>query len=64
MTNEYGTVAYYREMFADLIADIQHDDPGVGDCLVEAFKLSVADWRDYHEAQIKELDRISTSLND
>ena len=62
--NEYGTVSYYREMFADLIADVQHDNPEMGDKLVEAFKLSIADWREYHEAQIKELDRISTKLND
>ena len=64
MRNEYGTVPYYREMFADLIADIQHDNPAMGDSLVEAFKLSIADWREYHEAQLKELDRISTKLND
>ena len=64
MTNEYGTVPYYREMFADLIADIQYDNPAMGDSLVEAFKLSIADWREYHEGQLKELDRISTKLND
>ena len=60
----YGTVGYYKEMFADLIADVQHDSPHTGDNLVEAFKLAVAEWRDYHAAQLKELDRISETLND
>ena len=62
--NEYGSVPCYREMFADLIVDIQHDNPAMGDSLVEAFKLCIADWRKYHEDKLKELDRISTKLND
>ena len=62
--NEYGTVDYYKEHFADLLADIQHDNPTFGDNLVEAFKLAIAEWRDYHASQVKELDRISTKLND
>ena len=60
----YGTVGYYQEMFADLIADVQHDSPVTGDNLVEAFKLAVAEWREYHAAQLKELDRIATTLDD
>ena len=61
---EYGTVAYYQEMFADLIAYIQHDNPITGDNLIEAFKLAIAEWREYHDGQVKELDRIATLLND
>ena len=64
MKNEYGSVAYYQEMFADFIGDIQHDTPDMGDNLVEAFKLAIAEWRDYYAEQVKELDRISTKLND
>ena len=64
MKSEYGTVPYYREMFADLIADIQHDDPDLGDKLIRAFKLSIDDWRQYHVNQILELDRIEQKLND
>ena len=62
--NEYGSVPYYQEMFSDLIADIQHETPITSDNLVEAFKLAIAEWRDYHEGQVKELDRISIQLND
>ena len=64
MTNEYGSVAYYQEMFADFIGDIQHDSPELGDNLVEAFKLAITEWRDYYASQAKELDRITNKLND
>ncbi len=61
---EFGTVRYYKELFDDFIGDVQHDDPISGDNLVEAFKLSVAEWREYYAKQVQELDRISTKLND
>ena len=64
MRNEYGTVAYYQEMFADFIGDCQHDSPELGDNLVEGFKLAVAEWREYYAEQTKELDRITTKLDD
>ena len=64
MRTEYGTVEYYKEMLADFIADIQHDGPELGDNLVEAFKLAIAEWREYYAGQVKELDRITNKLND
>lgn len=63
MTNRFGTTEYYKEMFADLIADVQHDSPVTGDNLVEAFKLAIAEWREYHAEQVNELDRISKQLD-
>ena len=64
MTNEYGTPQYYAEMFADFIADIQHDSPQFGDNLVAGFKLAIKDWRDYHVNQILELDRVEFKLDE
>ena len=64
MTNEYGTPQYYAEMFADFIADIQHDSPHTGDNLVAGFKLAIKDWRDYHVNQILELDRVEFKLDE
>ena len=62
MTNEYGTPQYYAEMFADFIADVQHDSPEFGDNLIAGFKLAIKDWRDYHVKQILELDRVELKL--
>ena len=64
MTNEYGTPQYYAEMFADFIADIQHDSPQFSDNLVAGFKLAIKNWRDYHIKQIFELDRVELKLDE
>ncbi len=61
---DYGTTEYYAKLFADFIADIQHDSPEVSDCLIAGFKLAIDDWRKYHVNQILELDRVEAKLND
>ncbi len=62
--HEYGTVKFYAEQFADIIADIQHDSPEVSDNLIAGFKLAIDDWRQYHVKQILELDRVESKLLD
>ena len=64
MTHQYGTTKYYAELFADFIADIQHDSPETSDNLISGFKLAIDDWRQYHVKQILELDRVETQLNE
>ncbi len=64
MKHEYGTTQYYAEMFADFIADIQHDSPEISDNLLAGFKLAINDWREYHVKQILELDRIEYKLDE
>ena len=61
---KYGTVGYFADMIADLIADTQHDNPQIGDNLVAGFKLAIDEWRKYHADQVIELDRIKEKLND
>ena len=61
---EYGTVQFYAEQFADIIADIQHDSPETSDNLIAGFKLAIDDWRKYHVNQILELDRVEEKLID
>ncbi len=67
MTNlkhTYGTKEYYAEVFADFIADVQHDSPEVSDNLVAGFLLAIDDWRKYHVNQILELDRVEAQVYD
>lgn len=64
MTHQYGTTEYYAEMFADFIADCQHDAPDISDHLVAGFKQAIDDWRQYHVKQILELDRVEFNLNE
>jgi hypothetical protein len=61
---EYGTVQFYAEQFADIIADIQHTSPDVSDNLISGFKLAIDDWRQYHVKQILELDRVEAQFVD
>ena len=64
MNHPYGTPQYYAEMFADFIADIQHDSPDISDNLLAGFRLAIDDWRKYHVKQILELDRIEFKLDE
>ena len=59
----YGTVEYYKEQFADMIADIQHDQPKTSDNLIAGFKLALDEWREYHVKQVDELDRVIDKFN-
>ena len=60
----FGTENYYAELFADIIADAQHDQPQTGDNLIAGFKFAINEWRQYHVNQVLELERIEAKLND
>jgi hypothetical protein len=62
MTTEYGTPEFYKEQFADLLADVSGDSPKYGDALVDGFLLAIADWRDYHKTQVDEYNRIEQRI--
>ena len=50
----YGTADFYAELFGDIIADIQYDDPQRTENLIEGFYRAIDSWFDYHDAQAKE----------
>ena len=56
--SEYGSVEFYTEIFDDILADAQADQPEIGNNIITAFKLSLARWRDYHKKQTEEYDRL------
>ena len=64
MTEPYGTVRYYANLFGDIIADAHADDKTAGDTIIEAFKLSLKEWREYYEQSAEEIKRIESKLND
>ena len=63
-TEPYGTVRYYADMFADIIADAHPDDQSAGDAIIEAFKIALTEWREYYEQGAKELERLETKVNE
>ena len=60
----YGSVEFYTDMFADLLADAQYDTPAYGDNIIAGFKAALKEWREYHEQQVKEYQRIEQQAND
>ena len=59
----YGTVDFYANQFADIIADVQYTSPEMSDNLIAGFKRAIEEWREYHVRQVAELDRVSQSLD-
>jgi hypothetical protein len=55
----YGTAEYYQEQFADFLADADASNPQYGNALVEGFLLALNDWKEYHQNQVTEYDRIA-----
>ena len=64
MKHEYGTTQFYAEQFADFLADVQADEPNIGDNLVAAFKLALSDWKDYYQKQTAECERLLKKIDE
>ena len=62
-TPEYGTVEFYTEQFADILADIQYDRPDITDNMVEGFRLAITDWKKYYEDQVNATSRAEKQFN-
>lgn len=64
MTEPFGSVRYYANLFADCICDAQYDNPSSGDSIIAGFKLALKEWREYHEEQTKEYRRLEQKADD
>lgn len=49
----YGTAEYYAEMFSDILADVDSDNPVYADAILKGFTLALNDWLTYHDEQTK-----------
>jgi len=47
----YGTPEFYAEQFADLLADVDNEDPAIAENILSGFYIALNDWFDYHEQQ-------------
>lgn len=62
--NNYGSVQFYADLFADILADVQSDNPVYGDNIIAGFKTALREWRQYHKEQVMEYQRIEQKAND
>jgi hypothetical protein len=50
---KYSTVEFYADMFGDLLADVQSDDPTTTENLIQGFYRAIDDWFNYHDEQAR-----------
>ena len=48
---KYGTVEYYVDMFSDILADVDGEDPSNAENILNGFYVALDDWFDYHKQQ-------------
>ena len=60
---EYGTVEFYADQFADILADVQYDQPNVTENLIEGFRLAITDWKSYYEDQVNAMAATEKQFN-
>ena len=57
MTDQYGTAEVYRQLFADILADVGTGEPkrdlDTAIAIMEGFELALIDWMKYHEDAAK-----------
>jgi hypothetical protein len=49
----YGTPEYYAELFNDILADVDSEQPAYADAIVEGFIKAIDDWFNYHDEQAR-----------
>ena len=57
MTDQYGTVDFYRHHFGDILADVATGEPkrdlDTAVAIMQGFELAIIDWMKYHEDSVK-----------
>ena len=51
---DYNSPENYADLFADILADIDAEDPSYGDNIVKGFLIAIEDWLAYHQKQTDE----------
>jgi hypothetical protein len=49
----YGTAEYYADLFSDILADVDSEQPVYADAIVEGFIKAVDYWFNYHDEQAR-----------
>jgi hypothetical protein len=54
----YGTPDYYAELFGDILADVDYENPEYAENIVKGFLLAVNSFLDYHDKQTRAYDEL------
>ena len=47
----YGSVDFYENQFADILADIDFEEPSCNENMTKGFYKAIDSWLDYHKNQ-------------
>ena len=61
---EYNSVENYANLFADILCDVQANEPEIANNIIEGFKLALAQMLMYHRYQADEYLRIQKIVNE
>lgn len=61
---EYNSVGNYADLFADILCDVQANQPDIGDNIIEGFKLAIVQMKLYHKQQLEEYERIEKEVDE
>lgn len=54
----YVTKENYKDLFADILADIDYTDSRYGDFIADGFIEALKEWKEYHANQVVECERV------
>jgi hypothetical protein len=49
----YGTTEYYADLFSDILADVDSEQPVYADAIVQGFYQALDSWFEYHDEQAR-----------
>jgi hypothetical protein len=49
----YGTTEYYADLFSDILADVDSEQPVYADAVVQGFYQALDSWFEYHDEQAR-----------
>ena len=59
---EYGTVEFYKNLFADIVGDIGDDGPDPSQNVVEGFIEALDEWQAYHQGAANRYQELLNKL--
>jgi len=62
LSSGYGTPEFYCDLFADILADVQHDIPGSGTAILQGFVMAIDSWADYHKQELLAFEELRENL--
>jgi len=58
----YGTPEFYSNLFQDILADVQHDQPHTSVAILQGFVMAIDEWAKYHKNEQMAFEELRENL--